>query len=81
MEIQKVRFLQGEHLGKPVENIDGQKPPNKVNLGKEFLKDQGKKFITDVKREFISNAAKKSKVEIDIIKNEVQSEIQKIKEL
>ena len=65
MELQRAKFTQGEQFGKPVEAIEGIKPPVKINLGKNFMKEEGCGLIKDLKREFISKGARKSANSID----------------
>ena len=81
MEIQRARHEQGEQLGKPVDPIEGQKPPVKFDIGKEFMAEGGNKFKKEMQREFMLRGAKKSSQSVERNKNEIKKELSKVHEL
>ena len=81
MEIQRARHEQGEQYGKPVRPIEGQKPPVKFNIGKEFMADGGKKFAKEMQRDFMLQGAKKSGESVERVKKEIRGEIAKVNDL
>ena len=81
MEIQRARHEQGEQLGRPVDPIEGQKPPVKFNIGKEFMADGGRKFAKEMQREFMLKGAKKSGASVERSKKEIQGELSKVHDL
>jgi len=65
-------------MGKPLEPIDGQKAPVKINIGKEFMKAGGQGLINEMRRNFISKAAKKSSQSINRNRAAIKDEIKKV---